>query len=254
MERRHRPRSPSPHRERGPRSESSLGNKVGALAVLILLAGVPAGLRADAAAEQVAGWWERSVTASVRAREFEPATVDIISEEYTPDGTLVSSERGRTVRQADETMRVLFAEKNGQDTTDSYRKRMESPRGGATAGRPPAGFDATPFNPDWQTALRLGPALRRGDFVEVPYSISSKDVELEGVVMFSGEGKALSASQRWRRRPPFVTELSTTIEYLADGDALFIPGMTVAARIDALVYRRTIRFSMLFSDWRPKPP
>jgi hypothetical protein len=198
--------------------------------------------------------WRNSVAAFARGKAFEAATMEYLVEELKTDGSVNSYEKGRTTKRADGTTAVIFAEKNGKDTTAENRKRLEAKGGEASAAKPPKGFDATPFDPAWQFALRTLPSGLRGDFVDIPYAIASSDVDISGVARFSKEGIPVSATQRWNRRPPLVSALSSSIEYLSKDEGLFIRRFTIDVSIDALVVKKGLRFAMDYSQWRAVSP
>ena len=194
------------------------------------------------------------MAAFARGKTLEPTTMDILIEELANDGSVTSREKARTMKLADGSTIVVFAEKNGKDTTAEYRKRIESMSGGANAGKPPKGFDASPFDPAWQSAIRTQTAVRKGDLVEVPYTIRSRDADTTGIARFSVDGEPISASQRWEKTPPFVTAISSSIEYIARGGSLFAERLASEGKVDALVFRRGFRFTMQFSEWRTISP
>ncbi len=221
-----------------------------AAAGFVFLSGMPA----MAQAADASALWRGAVAAFGRGTTQVPATIDFLVEELGADGSVASYEKGRTTKRADGSTMVVFAEKNGRDTTAEYRKRVESKGGDGSSAKPPKGVDATPFDPAWQFAVRIQGAAARGDFVEIPYAIVSKDVNIAGFARFSNEGLPLLATQRWIKAPPFVSSMASTIDYVTRDDALLVARLSIDARIDALIIRKTLRFSMAFSDWKTHSP
>jgi hypothetical protein len=219
-------------------------------------------------------WWAAATAAYGRGLGYEPGHTIVRIEELDADGKVQSSESGeiRTHRAEGKLVStVIMARKNGKDVTADWQKRYnrssEDGRGG-----PPAGFDATPFDPGWAQALSPGTPRRSAEGLLIPYTIKRDGVELEGTALFSADGLAISATQSWLRLPPLVSSMSSTILYrsldvagigdraatgdrAAPGDrALVARGMQIEGMASILFVKKRFRMSFEFGQWRPKPP
>jgi hypothetical protein len=222
--------------------------------------------------------WSAATTAYGRGLVYEPGHTIVRIEELDQDGTVQSSESGeiRTHRAEGKLVStVIRAQKNGKDVTADWQKRYNRSSADGRGG-PPAGFDATPFDPGWASALSLGTPRRSTEGLLIPYVIRRDGVELEGTAMFSADGLAISASQSWLRLPPLVSSMSSTIHYrvlepasigdrAANGDraatgdavgdrALVAKAMQIEGMASILFVKKRFRMSFEFEEWRPKPP
>jgi hypothetical protein len=212
-------------------------------------------------------WWADATAAYGRGLAYEPGYTIVRIEELDASGQVKAIETGEIITRRVEGIlvsTVLRAEKNGKDVTADWQKRYtrssEDNRGG-----PPAGFDATPFDPGWAAALSLGSSRRTSEGLLIPYAIKRDGVELEGSAVFSADGFAISASQSWLRLPPLVSSMSSTIQYrmldlaaardrAASGDrALVAKGMQIQGMASILFVKKRFRMSFEFDEWRPKP-
>jgi hypothetical protein len=236
------------------------------------------------AADEV--WWAAATAAYARGLGYEPGHTIVLIEELDAGGQVKATESGEIrTRRVDGQLvsTVLMARKNGKDVTADWQKRYNRSSAEGQGG-PPAGFDATPFDPGWAAALSLGQSRRNSEGLRVPYLIKRDGVELEGTALFSADGQALSASQSWLRLPPLVSSMSSTIQYrvldlatpgdravattgdrataiparspaAAAGDrALVARSMQIEGMASILFVKKRFRMSFTFDDWRPKPP
>ncbi|MDX9957284.1 MAG: hypothetical protein RBT68_02475 [Spirochaetia bacterium] len=209
-----------------------------------------------------AAWWSAATAAYGRGLGYEPGHTIVRIEELDPDGMVQSTESGeiRTHRAEGKLVStVIRAQKNGKDVTADWQKRYNRSSSEGRGG-PPAGFDATPFDPAWTSALFPGTPRRTTEGLLIPYTIKRDGVELEGTALFSTDGLAISASQSWLSLPPLVSSMSSTIYYrvlepASNGDrALVAQGMQIEGMASILFVKKRFRMSFEFGQWRLKPP
>lgn len=212
-------------------------------------------------------WWATATAAYARGLAYEPGYTMVRIEELDANGEVKATETGEiSTRRVEGKLvsTVIKAQKNGKDVTADWQKRYDRSSSEGQGG-PPAGFDATPFDPGWVSALSLGGSRRVSEGVLVPYAIKRDGVELEGSALFDANGVVLSASQSWLRLPPLVSAMSSTIKYQlleaampgdrdASGDrALVAQSMEIEGEASILFIKKRFRMSFRFAQWRPKP-
>lgn len=205
-------------------------------------------------------WWQSATAAYALAAGLEPGITRISIQELDTAGQVKSREWAEIHSRRDGLQlvsTVVRAEKNGKDVTQDWQKRYArsgSGQGGQGGqGGPPAGFDATPFDPVWAPfVVRTGSRLvALGQ--EVGYSIQKGDTLIEGLATFTSDGRALTAWQRWIRLPPFVSSIASTLEYGSHDDALVVSTMQISAEASILFVKMRYRLTLEFSEWRSKP-
>lgn len=212
--------------------------------------------------------WSAATAAYGRGLVYEPGYTKVLIQELDADGLTKATEFGEIrTRRVDGVLvsTVIRAEKNGKDATADWQKRYNRSASDDRGG-PPAGFDATPFDPRWASALSLGPPRRTSEGLLIPYAMKRDRVELEGSALFGASGFAVSASQSWLRLPPLVSSMSSTIKYQVldlavfgdrapvPGDrALVAKGMQVEGMASILFVKKRFRMSFEFDEWRPRP-
>ncbi|MCP5454091.1 MAG: hypothetical protein H7A27_08945 [Spirochaetaceae bacterium] len=206
-------------------------------------------------------WWAAAAEASRLASGYEAARTRISIEALDASGAVVSYERGETRLEragGRDAVVVVYAEKDGEDASDDWRKRYakaaEGPaRGGdrRDAGGPPPGFDAAPFNPAYAGALSVGKAMARGSAVEVAFSIDTEAGRVEGVVSFAATGAALFSTQSWLEPPPLVSYMRSSTRYAYHRGALVVESMEIEGEMAILFVKRRFRMRFEFSEWIP---
>ncbi|MBN2874247.1 MAG: hypothetical protein JXM71_04055 [Spirochaetales bacterium] len=212
-----------------------------------------------ASAAEVTTWWSRATKAYGLADSYSASRTTISIEELDESGAVKSYERGETrLDWSGEQPRVIVvtAEKNGKDVTAEWRKRYgKSPprsQDGSSSGGPPAGFDATPFDPKYASALTRGAVRAIAGGVEVPYFIKTDGGPVEGIVTFSSSGDVLEAAQSWTDPPFYVSYMKSVLSYGYQGQAMILSAMNIEGEASVLFVKKRFRMSFEFSDWKPK--
>jgi len=227
-----------------------------ALFTATLVSAAPVSRDADAAA-----WWMAATKAYGMASGLTASRTVIRIEELDESGAVKSYESGETrMDWSGDTPRVVVvkAEKNGKDTSDEWRKRYAKtstgkPDDDASSEGPPAGFDATPFDPKYSSTLSRGPALPATGKVQVPYVITTKGGPIDGTAIFSESGQVLSATQVWQKPPVFVSSMRSALTYAYHEGILVIASMKIEGEATILFIKKRFRMALEFSDWKKNP-
>lgn len=222
---------------------------------LVLAAAPPASAEAVDASEV----WSAARSAFESAASYEPARTSLRFEQLDASGKVVSTESGETVVRWSSGARktvILKAERDGKDVRADWEKRYarsdkkddDSPSAG-----PPAGFDATPFDPKYASGVTRGAAVSRGGVYEIPYVITTDGGPVEGVARFSSTGKVLSISQRWTDPPFYIAYMSMEMGYTYHDGALVVSSMKAEGEASVLMVKRRFRMALEFGDWQRKP-
>lgn len=201
-------------------------------------------------------WWAEATKAYGLASGLEASRTKLRFEELDDAGAVTSYESGETLAEwsgQERRVTVVRAEKDGKDASEAWRKRYGRAKTDADSAAsrqgPPAGLDATPFDPKYALAVTLGAPRSAGGFVEVPYSIATGGGAVEGVAVFSKAGKPVSASQSWKDPPVFVSSMSSSLGFEYEGPALVVGRMTIEGKASILVFKKRFRMSFEFSGW-----
>jgi hypothetical protein len=227
-----------------------------ALMSAAFLYAAPASRDADASA-----WWAAATKAYGLSSGFTASRTVIRIEELDNSGAVKSYESGETrVDWSGKEPRVVVvkAEKNGKDTTDEWRKRYAKssagkPGGDASSEGPPAGFDATPFDPKYSAVLSRGAALPATGMVQVPYVITTDGGPVDGTARFSESGQVLGATQVWLKPPIFVSSMRSSLTYAYHDGALVMASMQIEGEASILFVKKRFRMALEFSDWKKTP-
>lgn len=205
----------------------------------------------------VAAWWATATSAYGAAKGYQASRTILRIEELDASGAVSSYEQGETrLDWAGPEPRVVVvrAEKDGKDVSAEWRKRYakqsrpSSAKEGAAG--PPAGFDASPFDPKYSSRVARGDERASGGVVAVPYTIATDGGPVEGVARFSSSGAALDASQSWSSPPVFVSYMRSSMRYAYHDGALVVAGMDIEGEASILFIKKRFRMSFEFSEWR----
>ncbi len=198
--------------------------------------------------------WREAVAAHTKAEAYGPGRTVILIQELSPEGAVVSYERGETLtdwRGAKPVVTLVAAEKNGKDVSEEWKKRVA--KQGGDEGGPPEGFDASPVISRYTEAVRLGEAAIGGDSMGLPYTLTTGKAEAAGTMRFGADGKLVAVDQRWTKLPLFVTALSASYSYAYHDGALVVRALTLDAEGTILFVRKRFRMEFSFSEWQRKP-
>ncbi len=210
---------------------------------------------------ETTAWWAAATSAYGLSSAYTASRTVIRIEELDESGAVKSYESGETrVDWSGKEPRVVVvkAEKNGKDTTDEWRKRYAKstagkPGGDASSEGPPAGFDATPFDPKYSAVLSRGAALPAKGTVQVPYVITTDGGPVDGTARFSESGQVLGATQVWLKPPIFVSSMRSSLAYAYHEGALVMSSMQIEGEASILFVKKRFRMALEFSDWRKTP-
>ncbi len=214
---------------------------------------------AGVSATDVSAWWSAATAAYGAASGYVASRTVIRIEELDAAGAVASYEEGETRldwSKPGPAVVVVRAKKIGKDVSDDWRKRYAKAAKDSASGDddskrgPPAGFDATPFDPKYAKALKLGPPRADGSGFEVPYVITTDGGPVEGVARFSGSGVPVTATQSWTKPPAFVSTMSSSIRYARHEGALVVSGMDIEGEASVLFIKKRFRMRFEFSDWQ----
>ncbi|MBN1242475.1 MAG: hypothetical protein JXA15_07210 [Spirochaetales bacterium] len=224
---------------------------VTALLCLLVSGLCPPAARADEA-------WDRAVSDYARGLSLQARRVSWRIEELDGDGAVSSWEEvdtrvdwsGGTARST-----VVSASKNGEDVTETWRKRLE--KSGSGDG-PPAwgeGFSATPFDPGFQEGRIVSAPYQAVDVgatrLFTPYELSGDGkTRVKGLLVADESGQPLYARQTWVQLPMAVSGMEAIIRYArGPGGELVIASLEYRADASILFVRKRFRFVMRFGDW-----
>lgn len=198
--------------------------------------------------------WREAVAAHSKAEGYGPGRTVILIEELSPEGAVLSYERGETRtdwRGPTPSVTLVSAEKNGKDASAEWKKRLARQDG--EAGGPPEGFDASPVIARYSEAVRLGAFSPGADSWGLPYTLAAGKAEAAGTMRFGPDGRLLAVEQRWTKLPIFVSAMSASYSYEYHGDALVIRALTIDAEATILFVKKRFRMQFGFSEWQSKP-
>lgn len=193
--------------------------------------------------------WDAAVKRGALGMALQPETVDYRFLELTPEGKTLTSQSGSTERDSGGILRLVRAEKNGvnilgKPDTPSAFDPTQARKG------PMKGLDATPFDPKLQQDLTIVSTRVSPSVIEVEYAIRNRDIDLKGTVTFDPrDGRPVDAQQRHYKLPPFVSYLRLSLRFGMASEALVVKGIDTEVKVDALVYRRLLRYSFEFPRW-----
>jgi len=224
------------------------------LMALVFLAAAtlfPPSVAADAA-------WDRSVSDYARGLSLQPRRVSWRIEELDAAGAVISWEEVETLLERSGTgtrSTVVSARKDGEDVTETWRKRLEK---GSSGDGPPSwgdGFRATPFDPDFQAGRSVSPSYLAVDEGRTrlfrPYELSTGGKSrAKGLLVSDESGEPLYARQAWDSLPLGVSSMEAVIRY-ARGPAgeLLVASLEYRADASLVFVRKRFRFVLRFSDW-----